>query len=191
MESLAASGCETHNQLTGGLMKMIKDKGNSQEAANSSTPIPQTLAEQYGTAVDLYKHEDNLNWTKLNHLFYINAGLWTILGFIAQSNGTESGTLPINPHLLMVTVSVIGMIVCAALGVALWFGIKYMHNRKDAVTRIEERLVEGGGEYIVSPKSDIPEKRGFLKVSPTTWMLKLVPIVLFAVWAITFGMTIL
>ena len=182
-------------------MKMTRKKGNSPEAANTSTPSPPTLAVQYRIAVELYRHEDNLNWTKLNHLFYINAGLWAVTGFIAQSNGTKNGPLPIDPRLLMLTVSLIGMIACAALGVALWFGIKYMLNRKNAVIRIEERLIKHGGDYIVSSlsllsptksdKSDTPEKSGFLKISPTTWMLRLVPIVLFIVWAILFSWIIL
>ena len=179
-------------------MKMTRKKANSPEAANTSTPSPPTLAVQYRIAVELYRHEDNLNWTKLNHLFYINAGLWAVMGFIAQSNGTKNGPLPIDPRLLMLTVSFIGMIACFALGVALWFGIKYMLNRKNAVIRIEERLIKHGGNYIVSSKSDIvssksdtPEKSGFLEISPTTWMLRLVPIVLFIVWAILFGWIIL
>jgi hypothetical protein len=36
---------------------------------------PDLLREQLGLAIDLYKHEDLLNWSKLNNLFYVTVGL--------------------------------------------------------------------------------------------------------------------
>ena len=163
---------------------MTCEKESSPEVMNRATPPPTTILEQYKIAVELYKHEDNLNWTKLNHLFYINAGLWAVVGFIIQFGGAENGSLPINFRFFMVMVSLIGMIISGALGVALWFGVRYMHNRKRAVILIEETLVHHGGEYIVSPSSGAPEERGILGRSPTTWVLKSVPIVFFIVWLV-------
>jgi hypothetical protein len=75
-------------------MNMISEKERSPEPMNRPTPSPTTLIEQYKIAVELYKHEDNLNWTKLNHLFYINTGLWAVMGLIAQFGTTKNGPPP-------------------------------------------------------------------------------------------------
>lgn len=150
-----------------------------------STPSPKTFVEQYKIAVELYKHEDNLNWTKLSHLFYINAGLATIIGFIIEYS--KPGKLATEyPYFLIGMVSLIGVIVSVAFGMALWFGIKYMHNRKDAVIAIEEILVEYGGTHIVSPRSGKPNEKGILKRSPTTLMMKIVAFIPAVIWIIIF-----
>lgn len=109
---------------------MVSEEERSPEAMNTPTSSPATLVEQYKIAVELYNHEDNLNWTKLNHLFYVNAGLWAVMGLIVRFGTTENGSVLIDPRLIIGMVSLTGMTVSAALGVALWFGVTYMHNRK-------------------------------------------------------------
>lgn len=155
------------------------------ERNNHSEGKRETLIEEYKVAVELYTHEDNLNWTKLNHLLYINAGLVTVMGFILKACGPDS-PMPGSPRLFIGMVSLIGFIVSSALGIALWFGIKYMHSRKDRVVDVEEALVEYGGRHIVSAGSVVSQPKGFLKRSPTTLMLRLVPIVLSLVWLVIF-----
>ena len=50
-------------------------------------PREAILHVQYEVAVDLYKHEDNLNWQKLNNLFYITAGLAAAIGLQPRQGG--------------------------------------------------------------------------------------------------------
>lgn len=100
------------------------------EGVDWSTHNPDTILEQYKIAVDLYKHEDNLNWTKLNNLFYINAGLWAVVGLIIQFGDVENDILPIDFRFFMIIISLIGMIISIALSVALWYGVEYMGNKK-------------------------------------------------------------
>jgi len=159
---------------------MVEEKSYSQETINMSTSSIEMLQEQYKIAVELYRHEDDLNWRKLHHLFYVTAGLWAVIGFIVKFN--ES--LIISPRLLVGMVSLVGLIVSFAFGIALWFGVEYMLNRKNAVIAIEEILVHLGGRYIVSPSVESMKKKRFLKISPTTWMLRLLPILIFIVWMI-------
>ena len=56
-------------------------------------PREAILHVQYEVAVDLYKHEDNLNWQKLNNLFYITAGLAAAMAFSLGKEGA-GGTWP-------------------------------------------------------------------------------------------------
>lgn len=147
-----------------------------------STPCLETLREQYKIAVELYRHEDDLNWRKLNHLFYSNAGLWAVVGFVLQS-GASSVSSAVSPRCLVGVVSAVGSIMSMAFGIAIWYGIRYMHSRKDAVSSIERILVEHGGQYVVSSPG---EKEAFLRVSPTMWMLRSAPILLFMVWIVMF-----
>ena len=149
-----------------------------------------TLREQYKLAVELYEHEDDLNWRKLNHLFYINIGLWAVIGFIAKFDSSNL-FFAVSPYFLLVMVSLIGLILSLAFGVALWFGVNYMHSRKDVVVAIEKILVQHGGRYIVSTGPENGEEKRFLKRSPTTWVLRSVPILLSIAWVIIFIMSIL
>jgi len=165
---------------------MTGEKESPPEVMSRSTPAHMTLLEQYKIAVELYNHEDNLNWAKLNNLFYVNAGLWAAVGFIIQFGSAENGSFPISLRFFMGMASVIGMIVCVALGVALWFGVMYMNDRKGAVIRIEKALIRYGGKYIVSQRSRGRKERGILRRSPTMWVLKSVPIVFFIVWLVVF-----
>ncbi len=138
------------------------------------------LIEQYKTAVELYVHEDNLNWTKLNHLFYINGGLWAVMGLGFKIDDDNTFML-CTPQLFMGMVSLTGIIVSLALGTALWLGTIYMQNRKLRVVDIEKALIRHGGKCIVSPS---PGVTSFLRKSPTLLMLRLVPIVLLTIWVI-------
>ena len=144
-----------------------------------SKPSLETVREQYNIAVELYRHEDDLNWRKLNHLFYANAGLWAVIGLILK-DGIVSESSRITLPFLVGTVSVVGLLVSMAFEIAIWYGITYMHSRKDVVISIERILVEHGGEYVVS------SKEGVLRRSPTTWMLRSVPILLSLAWMVMF-----
>ena len=150
----------------------------------------ETLLEQYKIAIDLYKHEDNLNWRKLNHLFYVNAGLWAVIGFIIEHDfPNETFSIPF--PLFTGMVSLIGLIVSVAFGIALWYGIEYMHSRKDVAAKIEDSLIQFGGKRIVSLYAESKKRKRYLKESPTTWMLRLVPILFSSIWFIVLLVIIL
>jgi len=70
-----------------------------------------------------------------------------------------------------------------AFEIAIWYGIRYMHSRKDVMISIERKLIKHGGEYVVSFPG---EKADILRRSPTAWMLRSVPILLSLVWIIVF-----
>ncbi len=142
----------------------------------------ETLRTQYEFAMELYQHEDNLNWNKLNNLFYVNMGLCAIIGFFIDS-GTGGGTLQISTRFMFGVICLVGLIISAAFGVAIWYGIFYLQKRKEAVVMIEEKLIADGGVHVVS----VPEeKHVHLHISPTTWMLRLVPVLLAIVWGVLF-----
>lgn len=83
------------------------------------------LVEQYKIAVELYLHEDTLNWAKLNHLFYINVGLLAVLVIMAPGGGYNA-PIPTFVRLIVGIVSITGTIVSLGLGITLWYGTKYM-----------------------------------------------------------------
>ena len=132
------------------------------------------LIAQYTIAVDLYKHEDSLNWKKFEHLFYINAGLLAVLGFVL-----EKSTIPSENNMKIMTL-IAGFLVCLIFSIAIWYGTKYMLNRKDRVLKIEEKLEEYGALNIVKQT----ESNSFLKTSPTVAILRLSPILLMFIWLI-------
>ncbi len=144
---------------------------------DEKAPSTEILLEQYQKAIELYQHEDDLNWSKLNHLLYVNSGLWAILGFILQANKGAVGMF--TTDLLVTVVGSFGLLVSLIFEVALWFGGLYMYERKKAVIRIEKRLIELGGAHVVS----VPEeKQSYLLQSPTMWILRLIPLLLAATW---------
>lgn len=142
----------------------------------------ETLRTQYEFAMELYQHEDNLNWNKLNNLFYVNMGLCAIISFFMDS-GTAGGTFQISTRLVFGVICLVGLLISAAFGVAIWYGILYLQKRKEAVVTIEKILIADGGTYVVSTPE---EKKVHLHISPTTWMLRLVPVLLALVWGVLF-----
>jgi len=137
------------------------------------------LMNQYFAAVDLYKHEDGLNWQKVNHLLYVNAALGAIVGFVLERERQDLFALSM-PALLL-TIAAIGLLVSVGFGVALWFGTHYLNNRKRAVLVVEERLIARGGVPVVTPVScGVPTR--FQRVSPTIWVLRLLPMGFVLLW---------
>ncbi|MHC4738607.1 MAG: RipA family octameric membrane protein [Planctomycetota bacterium] len=139
----------------------------------NKTKEVKVLLEQYKVGVELYRHEDVLNWTKINHLFYINGGLWAVIG-LSSSTGSAGTPMFEFSRLIMVIVAAAGIIVCLALGTALWIGTKYMKDRKAKVVNIEKALKSYGGETLVDNKL----------TEITMCILKLVPFIFVTVWLI-------
>ncbi|WP_039938070.1 GNAT family N-acetyltransferase [Streptomyces himastatinicus] len=140
-------------------------------------PREAILHVQYEVAVDLYKHEDNLNWQKLNNLFYITAGLAAAMAFSLGKEGA-GGTLG---KALAGVISVIGFGVSMGFSLMLRYGRQYLLARKEAVIELEEYMAWLGGERIVNRRASDP-RAGYLKVSPTGLIMVLLPVLVALCW---------
>jgi ribosomal protein S18 acetylase RimI-like enzyme len=103
----------------------------------SRSPLLQLAQYQY--AVDLYKHEDGLNWHKLNNLFYLSAALFTAYGVLLTVDSNASGFDRVD--VLLFGVCMLGLAGTLAFELALTAGVYYVDARKTVVTRLEEQLV--------------------------------------------------
>lgn len=140
-------------------------------------PRESMLNSQYLVSVDLYKHEDNLNWQKLNNFFYITVGLAAAAVFSVGREGAGGGL----GTALAVIISVIGLGVSLGFFQMLRFGRRYLQMRKSAVTEFEEHMTWHGGQRIVSWKSSEPGNT-YLKVSPTGAIMVALPLLVAACW---------
>ncbi|MFJ8824668.1 GNAT family N-acetyltransferase [Streptomyces sp. NPDC102467] len=145
-------------------------------------PREAMLQGQYLVAVDLYKHEDVLNWNKLNNFFYITAGLAAALGFsLAERGDTASSSADIADTLAMV-ISVIGLGSAIAFTQMLRFGRRYLGARKNAAMELEEHLAWYGGQRIVGREVSV-DGNNWLKQSPTGLIMMLLPVLVALCWA--------
>ncbi|MFI0777879.1 GNAT family N-acetyltransferase [Streptomyces sp. NPDC021212] len=140
-------------------------------------PREAILHTQYGTAVDLYKHEDNLNWQKLNNFFYITAGIAAAIAFCLGKEGA-GGTLG---TALAAILAIIGFGVSLGFAAMLRFGRQYLLARKEAVIELEEYMAWHGGERIVNRRTSDPGS-AYLKVSPTGAIMVLLPVLVSFCW---------
>lgn len=111
------------------------------------------LLHQYTVAKDLYTHEDKLNWKKFEHLFYVNAGLFAILGFVMD----KGKKLDFTSNSLALPVMGLGLLVSLSFGISIWMGTRYMNARKKCMEEIEEKLINEGAVALVHSTS---EKKG-------------------------------
>lgn len=139
------------------------------------------LREQYQIGMDLYKHEDLLNWTKLYNFFYVNLGLLAIVGLVMKERAKHYG-----PSFVVALVSVLGFIMSLAFTGTIYSGLKCMHNRKDHVINIEKELIQYGAEDIVSNMSLADKDRESFERTLTSKILRIIPPVITVVWAIAF-----
>lgn len=140
------------------------------------------LIHQFYVAANLYLHEDELNWKKLHTLLYLNVGLGAVAGFVLENGAGVIGGL--SPELLFLTLGVIGILVSAAFGTALFFGTLYLQNRKAALSRIEKSLAEYGGDAVVNLPPELQVLGGrYTRTSPTRWVLRIFPLLLGLIWA--------
>lgn len=148
-------------------------------------PREAILHAQYQVAVDLYKHEDNLNWQKLNNFFYITAGLAAATAFFLGKEGAGGA---LGKGLSTIT-AIIGVGVSLGFSLMLRFGRQYLLARKEAVIELEEYMAWHGGERIVNRRTDDPRST-YLKVSPTGAIMMLLPVLVAACWLAVLGVLI-
>ncbi|MFI7387152.1 GNAT family N-acetyltransferase [Streptomyces sp. NPDC049813] len=144
-------------------------------------PREAMLQAQYTVAIDLYKHEDVLNWNKLNNFFYITAGLAAALGFtLGQRSDPEASAADISDTLATV-ISVIGLGSALAFTQMLRFGRRYLSARKKAAMELEEHLAWHGGQRIVGREASVAGN-SWLRQSPTGLIMMLLPALVSVCW---------
>ena len=156
-----------------------------------------SLQEHYRIAMELYRHEDDLNWRKLNNMFYVNAGLFAVVWFLIKAEDGEAINIPIasDPvreeaiNMLLTSdpvrvVAFIGAVVSIGFAVAIISGVHYMLNRKESVTLIEDELYKRGLEKIVSRSYTKGFWNRWYRISWTTYMLKVMPVLFFLAWVV-------
>ena len=148
---------------------------------------PAILKSQYEIAVDLYKHEDELNWKKLYNLFYVTGALLFILGFISESIKTFPND--IDPSILFI-ISLAGVLISLSFAIAIWFGVTYLMARKAKVIEIEQKLQASGGILIVGDIGKSQPQEDILRKSPTTYILKFIPIAVTIGWFLLLGYSV-
>ena len=141
----------------------------------------QILMTQYQIAIELYKHEDELNWKKLNHFFYITAALLGLIGLVGKGEFSESISW-ISPYKFTVVVCFAGVLMSIGFSVALIYGVKYMHNRRDKAKVIEKKLLDIGGGHVLLEKDQ--KEQHYLKKSPTNIVLIFLPVLFTLIWGI-------
>jgi len=154
----------------------------NEDKSNQGTDEVAVLIEQYKTAVGLYTHEDELNWKKTNNLFYLNFGLWAVVGLVLKTENFNTALIG-SPQFFMKVISFNGVIMSLVLGIAVWSGIGYMQSRKYRAFDIEEELIKKGGKPVLLPAS---KSESFLRESRTIWMLRLLPIIFIVIWLVVF-----
>ena len=129
------------------------------------------MLEQYRIAVDLYKHEDLLNWQKFHNLVYINTALIGIMGAWELISSKS-------PWILVVSLPVLGIIVSLCFLVAARAGVKYLHARKQSVAAIDKQIKSKTNQTVINLGDP------GLVTSPTTKVLTVLPVVLLLFWII-------
>lgn len=138
------------------------------------------ILKQYEHAMELYKHEDLLNWSKMHNLFYISGGLFAVISILA-STFTEIDQLF---YIVLLILSVLGMLSSVLFQITIYNGIQYLLKRKRTVEELEKMLIHLGGADVVSVSFDRMAKR--FKTSPTGRAMKVIPILVTSIWAILF-----
>jgi hypothetical protein len=129
------------------------------------------ILEQYRIAVDLYKHEDLLNWQKFHNLIYVNTALIGMMGVWEL--------IPSDiPRILTISLPVLGIIVSLCFFVTARAGVKYLQARKGTVAAIDEQIKNTTNQTVITLDDPV------LKTSPTTKVLTVLPLVLLLFWII-------
>ncbi len=135
--------------------------------------VPHIMASQYDRAVELYNHEDNLTWTKLQSCVYVSGAIAAALGFSVSTGSANAGS----DDVVRGAVAAIAAIATWGLAVAINAGTSYTAARKAGVIDLEKRLARYGGQMVVNqPQSP------FLRASPTRLVLKVLPVLLACAW---------
>lgn len=153
------------------------------------------LKEQFAQALDLYKHEDNLNWSKINHLLYINTGLLGIYGFLFDKQNLLSGE---KLSWMISFIPIMGIVISVSFGIAIFAGISYLKQRKEQAALIETEIKGITGHHILYGKQEDGKKKlrkklkeKNMKRSATQKVLLFIPTILAALWVFVLAITLI
>jgi len=138
------------------------------------------IFKNYKNAMKLYTHEDQLNWTKINHLLTINMGLIGFTGLII----TNTNRIVLESNIfagIIIFISLFGIAVNLLFNIAIENGIFYLQNRKKSVATIEHTIISMGGINIVTNKKKDDER---LNRSNTIYIKKIIPKLFCALWVL-------
>ena len=127
----------------------------------------EVLLKQYELAHELYMHEDGLNWTKMNYLFYVSASL--IAGIVLTTSLASRFAVPIG----FMIAATVGYFSAKHFTVAIQSGIEYMKIRKKAYMQIERLIENRGGVPMINVLGD--KKKTIFKKAPTEGILQTLP----------------
>ena len=127
------------------------------------------LKSQYQCALELYKHEDVLNWSKIRAFLYAN-------GLIAASYGF--GQVPMEPYVR----PIIGFILSVILGFSLFNGHIHIRDRREHLILLDKKLLEYSGNIGMKEV-----KTGLIQTMPTILILVGLTCVF---WLVVLGKTI-
>jgi hypothetical protein len=140
-------------------------------------PNEELLQKQYELAASLYVHEDNLNWSKLNNLFYITSALGALV-FLFISNADKF----YGAWYGIAIVSLVGGIACWVFRVALRSGTDYLAERKRKLTEID---------HLLSLRTSIEVLPDSNEESDTAKLLRKIPMIIFGLWLLVLIVSII
>lgn len=134
------------------------------------------LLEQYKLAMDVYQHEDNLNWSKISGLFYITTGLAGATGLFISQGSEQIRTI-------VLIIAAIGFLISLLFSITIDNGVEYFSNRKESLIEIETILKKFKAVDLISPKLN---HQRIMKRSMTTYIIRLIPKILAFLWLCAF-----
>lgn len=180
LEPYNEASIEFHNSLGfEQVMQVVaedgKERGVFYKSYEDSEKINiELLLQQYNVAIDLYKHEDDQNWSKLNHLFYVTGGLLFVTTFAYDSLYASKLSITI------IVISLIALIITYLFDVTMIDGIDYLQKRKKSVIEIEEILSAETNTRIVSTNFEKNSKK--YQKSKTTSIMIIIPKLFICTW---------
>ncbi|RFA34392.1 hypothetical protein [Alkalilimnicola ehrlichii] len=103
------------------------------------------------------------------------------MGFVVDRQSGELLAFTASQAILIV--SLVGLAVSTGFAIAVWFGTHYLNNRKLAVRAVEKQLMAMGGVRVVNALPGVVHSK-FQRVSPTVWVLRLIPVGFVSLWSL-------
>ncbi|WP_152521698.1 GNAT family N-acetyltransferase [Marinimicrobium sp. LS-A18] len=138
--------------------------------------LVQHLIEKEQGTVNLYMHEDNLNWTKLGMLVTFMTALLTAFGFLLERDPTTT-----NNWIVSVLV-VFGFVVNIMFYLKLKSGLAFLNHHKKNLRRFDDALAG----MLPSIPSYLDRKTG--KQSVTVRVMVVLPVFSLGLWAVCAGL---
>jgi L-amino acid N-acyltransferase YncA len=136
---------------------------------------------QYQTAVELYKHEDQLTWTKFNFSVITNGAILSIL----VPNLSSSINKPVFIFLVIAVILInIGYIYTIKMGRI------YLQKRKKDAMNLEDRLHHIGLAYMIKNTINNKKLKTIMDNSSTRFVQYIIPMIFIIGWIVILILTI-